>query len=291
MEYLVKHHYLQIDGKKVDYVESYNRGGLQNPKLIVLHDTASGLDPRGPISWLSRKGGNSSAHFVVGIDGHITQLMPLKLQAWHAGKSVYKGEANVNRFSIGIEMVNPGKMTLASGTKDAVTGAKMWTGAILGNSPTQRLHYASTPQHGPGVWLEYAPAQIEAVERMCTALIAAYPIEDITTHWHISPGRKVDPNPLFPLEEVRAVAFGRKNHSGSPRVQTIVETNLRRWPHPDSAIVQKVRKGKEVEIIRSGYFDGPMGNQQWHLVRNVPTERGEGTVVEGWLNAFYVEEV
>lgn len=291
MDYVVKHHYLQIGGKKADYVESFNRGGVQNPKLIVLHDTASGLDPRGSVSWLSRKGGNASAHLVVGIDGSVTQLMPFKLQAWHAGKSVYKGEANVNRFSIGIEMVNPGKMTLASGTKDAVGSAKMWTGATMPPQPNQKLYYESTPQHGAGVWLEYAPAQIEAVTNICTALIASYPIEDITTHWFISPGRKVDPNPLFPLEEVKARAFGRKNQSGSPRVQTIVEANLRRWPHPDSAIVQKVRKGKEVEIIRSGYFDGPMGNQQWHLVRNVPTERGEGAVVEGWINSFYVEEV
>lgn len=39
---------------------------------------------------------------------------------------------------------------------------------------------------------------------VCRALAEAYPIEEIITHWLISPGRKIDTNPLFPLEQVRA---------------------------------------------------------------------------------------
>lgn len=290
MRYSVKYHYLNYDGRRVDYSESFNRGGLQNPKLIVLHDTASPPGARGDIAWLTRKGGNSSAHLVVDVDGKVTQLMPFKLQAWHAGKSVYKGEANVNRFSIGIEIDNPGKMTLASGTNDNVMSAKMWTGATLSQIPSQRLLYRQTPQHGAGIWQEYTPAQIAAVKDICTALCAEYDIEDITTHWFISPGRKVDTNPLFPLDEVRSAALGRKNSSGSPRVRTIVATNARAWPHPESKIVDAIPKGREVEVIRSGYFDTPMGHHQWHLVRNVPTEKGEGRVFEGWVNSLYTED-
>ncbi|NEW96936.1 peptidoglycan-binding protein [Rhodopseudomonas sp. BR0G17] len=55
-----------------------------------------------------------------------------------------------------------------------------------------------------GYWLEHSPEQIDAVVELCRALVAAYPtITEIVTHWMIAPTRKVDTNPLFPLDEVR----------------------------------------------------------------------------------------
>ena len=43
---------------------------------------------------------------------------------------------------------------------------------------------------------------------LCKALVEAYRLKDITTHWAVSPKRKVDPNPLFPIELCRKVALG-----------------------------------------------------------------------------------
>ncbi|MCG5530789.1 1,6-anhydro-N-acetylmuramyl-L-alanine amidase AmpD [Halorhodospira halochloris] len=45
-----------------------------------------------------------SAHFLLDRHGHITQYVPLNLQAWHAGLSSFKGRGNCNDFSIGIEL-------------------------------------------------------------------------------------------------------------------------------------------------------------------------------------------
>jgi hypothetical protein len=64
-----------------------------------------------------------------------------------------------------------------------------------------------TDEHGVGWWMDYTPEQITAVTELCKALAVAYPISDITTHWAISPGRKVDTNPLFPLERVKREVF------------------------------------------------------------------------------------
>ncbi len=47
-----------------------------------------------------------SAHFVVGRDGRVVQMVPVEKRAWHAGLSVLEGIRGVNDFSVGIEMVN-----------------------------------------------------------------------------------------------------------------------------------------------------------------------------------------
>ena len=57
------------------------------------------------ISWLINSRGKEavSAHLHVAKDGHVVQLVPFNLKAWHAGPSEYEGECGCNLFSIGIE--------------------------------------------------------------------------------------------------------------------------------------------------------------------------------------------
>jgi N-acetyl-anhydromuramyl-L-alanine amidase AmpD len=47
-----------------------------------------------------------SAHFVVGRDGRVVQMVRAEQRAWHAGSSILDGVERVNDYSIGIEMVN-----------------------------------------------------------------------------------------------------------------------------------------------------------------------------------------
>jgi N-acetylmuramoyl-L-alanine amidase len=49
-----------------------------------------------------------SAHYVVGEDGTVWALVPEERRAWHAGRSYWQGERDLNSRSIGIEIVNPG---------------------------------------------------------------------------------------------------------------------------------------------------------------------------------------
>lgn len=49
-----------------------------------------------------------SSHYLVEEDGTILRLVPEDKRAWHAGASHWRGTADINSASIGIEIVNPG---------------------------------------------------------------------------------------------------------------------------------------------------------------------------------------
>ncbi len=49
-----------------------------------------------------------SSHYVVDEDGSVLRLVPEERRAWHAGVSYWRGHAELNGRSIGIEIVNPG---------------------------------------------------------------------------------------------------------------------------------------------------------------------------------------
>lgn len=60
---------LMVDGRAAPFAASPHVGGRIEPTLIVLHDTAGGLDASGSISWLCNPRSKVSAHFVVARDG------------------------------------------------------------------------------------------------------------------------------------------------------------------------------------------------------------------------------
>ncbi len=176
----------------VRFVRANASGGPIRPKQIVLHDTAGHLREYSSVDWFASKDCQTSAHFVVERDGKVTQMVPLNRKAFHAGVSKWREQVGLNSSSIGIEIVNPGKM-------DA-TG-RAWFGPCC--SPSEIEHKA-TPEHGDGYWLPYTAEQVAAVKLLCSLIVDEYPdCNEILTHWQISPGRKIDTNPLFPLREVR----------------------------------------------------------------------------------------
>jgi N-acetylmuramoyl-L-alanine amidase len=65
-----------------------------------------------------------SAHFVVGRDGRVVQMVPVEKRAWHAGPSVLEGVGSVNDYSVGIEIVNlnDGKDPYTPEQMEAVAG-------------------------------------------------------------------------------------------------------------------------------------------------------------------------
>ena len=57
---------------------------------------------------LSQKSSNVSTHYLISREGIILNLLCPKLKAWHAGKSKWKNDVNINDHSIGIELENQG---------------------------------------------------------------------------------------------------------------------------------------------------------------------------------------
>lgn len=221
---------LHKNGQPVNFKKTPNTSGALKPTLIIIHDTASGLDTSGPVSWLCNPQAKASAHFVLGRGGiqnnDIWQLAPTNVKTWHAGKSRYNGVANVNNFSVGIEIVNPGWCTSKDGGKTITfsRGSPSWDGVRYG---AQQITDNAHP--GKYWWMAYTNEQIDSVVEMCRALVKAYPsIDDIQPHWYISPGRKVDTNPLFPLDRVRSQVFSNRGPISNvqPKTETPEEKNV-----------------------------------------------------------------
>jgi len=80
---------------------------------IVIHYTGSiGID--GTIAWFKSEASKVSAHYVIGRDGRVVQMVSDEDTAYHAGRSELDGIPNVNYFSIGSELVG----TMDSGFTD-----------------------------------------------------------------------------------------------------------------------------------------------------------------------------
>ena len=146
---------LTIAGKAAPFAPTPNQGGRLEPTMIVLHDTAGRLTKGSAVTWLRDPKAKASAHVVVERDGSVTQLVAFDRVAWHAGQSSWRGRSGCNAFAVGIEIVNPGKLT---GTPKKATA---WFSESFG--PEFGIVRAKTPAHG-GCWMPYTEDQLRTVE-------------------------------------------------------------------------------------------------------------------------------
>jgi N-acetylmuramoyl-L-alanine amidase len=143
---------------------------------IILHYTGM-ADASSALLWLCNPLSEVSCHYFVFEDGRIWQLVPEGRRAWHAGKSCWQGERDMNSRSIGIEIVNKG-------------------------------HDLSAPQsHG---YPPFPDEQIEAVIRLVRDIATRWQISPrrILAHSDIAPGRKIDPGENFPWDRLAAAGVG-----------------------------------------------------------------------------------
>lgn len=112
-----------------------------------------------------------SAHYMIEEDGEIIPIVAESDRAWHAGASSWRGQENVNDFSIGIELVNPG----------------------------HEFGYKAFPDR-----------QIDSLMRLCQELFERHPIENrnVVGHSDIAPKRKQDPGELFDWEALAIEGIG-----------------------------------------------------------------------------------
>jgi N-acetylmuramoyl-L-alanine amidase len=84
---------------------------IRKPQLIVLHFTNQGSVQQALDTLRTRNpDGPVSAHYLIGRDGHIYQLVSDTLRAWHAGPGRWGTITDVNSASIGIEIDNNGQV-------------------------------------------------------------------------------------------------------------------------------------------------------------------------------------
>ena len=146
------------------------RRGPFRPDMVVLHYT--GMETgAGAEAWLCNPASEVSAHYLVHEDGRIVQMVRESDRAWHAGKSSWRGQTDLNSASVGIEVVNPG----------------------------HTLGYRPFPKR-----------QIEAVIALTADIVSRHGIvsERILAHSDVAPGRKVDPGEKFPWKVLCAAGVG-----------------------------------------------------------------------------------
>jgi len=190
-----------LEGTGVVYRESPNHGGSFGPGLpdtIIIHFTA-GESAQASVDWLCNPKSKASAHLVIGRDGSITQLVPFDRIAWHAGKSAYQERVGFNKYAIGIEIDNAGRLRKSGSQYTA------WFGKAYPEEEVVEAVHRNESQ--TSYWHRYTNEQIAIVRDICSLLVDTYPISSILGHEEIAPGRKVDPGPAFPLDELREVVL------------------------------------------------------------------------------------
>ena len=125
-----------------------------------------------------------SCHYFINRKGLITQMVKDDHVAWHAGKSKWKNFKNLNKNSIGIELVNKG--------------------------------------HEFG-YQNFSNIQITSLINLCKSLRKKYKIkkENFLGHSDIAPLRKLDPGEKFPWEKLSQYNFGCWQKSNKKKFKLI----------------------------------------------------------------------
>lgn len=129
------------------------------PTLLILHYTGLPTVEKS-IEVLADPICKVSCHYVIGLDGTVTQMVAESMRAWHAGLSSWRGETDINSQSIGIEIQNVGH------------------------------------NHG---YPEFPKGQMERVRDLAQDIVKRNAIqsEHVLAHSDIAPSRKTDPGEKF----------------------------------------------------------------------------------------------
>lgn len=154
------------------------------------------------VSWFKNPDAQASSHLVIDRDGSVVQMVAFNRRAWHAGRSKWGNLEGMNQYSIGIELVNAGRLRKNS-TGQWVT----WSNKIIPTADvTLAKHKDESVETG---WHEFTQAQLETSYTVSSLLHKTYDFKDVLGHEDVSPGRKVDPGPLFPMNSFRSIVLGR----------------------------------------------------------------------------------
>ena len=143
---------------------------INSIKIVVIHYTGMQSE-RESLIRLSKAKSKVSCHFFIGRSGKIYRMVNELRVAWHSGKSCWGKYKNINKNSIGIELVNKGH------------------------------------QFG---YTHFRKKQLLSLIKICKILIKKYKIKKkyIVGHSDIAPLRKIDPGEKFPWKYLAKKKIG-----------------------------------------------------------------------------------
>ncbi len=268
----IKDHILQGENvRKAVWSKNHSgKFGSGLPDTVIIHYTAGPYKPS--LNTLTNPRVKASAHVIVDRDGSITQLVPFDTEAWHAGASRWGKRTGMNKYSLGIEIVNSGPLTQSGNV------FRSWFGSAY--NPSDVIKAIHRNESRPKYWHVYTEEQISAVTDLCRLFMDEYKIKTILGHEEISPGRKTDPGPAFPLDRLRTQLLGSDRSEDvdlslakSGRINAS-KLNIRSAPNRSGAkVAQPLPRGTKVKILDK--------SNGWYKV---------STEVQGWVFAKFVEE-
>jgi N-acetylmuramoyl-L-alanine amidase len=139
--------------------------------MLVLHYTV--IDAAASLDRLCDPAAEVSAHYLIEEDGRVFALVPEAMRAWHAGKSCWQGDPDVNSRSIGVELVNPGNIPFAETQINALIEL---AAAILARHPIPAANVVGHSDVAPG--RKDDPGALFPWERLAGAGIGIWPFPD-----------------------------------------------------------------------------------------------------------------
>ena len=142
----------------------------ENIKFLVFHYTGM-KNEKSALKRLSDRDSKVSCHYLIKKNGSIINLVPDLYVSWHAGISNWKNFIGINKYSIGIEIHNPGH------------------------------------QHG---YTFFNKKQINSIKYLSLKLAKKYNFKKkhFLGHSDIAPSRKNDPGEKFPWEFLSRYGIG-----------------------------------------------------------------------------------
>ena len=193
------------------------RGGAR-PELLILHYTGMSSAEKA-IDWLARAESRVSCHYVIDEAGRITQLVPEKLRAWHAGVSSWHGQSDINSRSIGIEIHNPGH------------------------------------EHG---YPDFPASQMKAVIALSAGIMGRHKMrpESVLAHSDVAPERKIDPGEKFNWAALARAGVGHWVRASAIRAE---EAGLGVGAKSETVLkAQKLLAAYGYDVTASGEIDQKM---------------------------------
>jgi N-acetylmuramoyl-L-alanine amidase len=156
--------------------------------MLVIHYTGM-RSAEAAVARLCDPESGVSAHYVIDEDGSLIRLVDEGRRAWHAGRAWWRGEADINARSVGVELVNPG----------------------------HEFGYRPFPE-----------AQMNALEGLAQGILGRHPIarRNVVGHADVAPRRKCDPGELFDWRRLAGVGIGLWPEAVAPATPVSASSDL-----------------------------------------------------------------
>ena len=194
---------------------SKKRRSLKDIKFVIIHYTGMQSEIAS-INRLRNLKFKVSCHYLINRKGKVIQMVDDTYIAWHAGKSRWKNFVNLNKSSLGIELVNKGH------------------------------------QFG---YQNFTNQQIKSLISLCKILKKKFAVkkENFLGHSDIAPLRKSDPGEKFPWKKLNSHGLGKwykKNNRSininTSKIESLFFKNLKKLGYNYFSVHKKSSSDKKI---------------------------------------------